>query len=227
MWAYTRHALAFFQDNLPFTEMLARNDLISTSNGYCFARLGETYAVYLKNGGTTSLDLDSSTLSYDVQWYNPRTGGPLVAGTVTVITGPGPQNIGLPPSQTSQDWVALIATEVDSDGDGVPNHSDAFPFNPNETVDTDGDGLGDNFEQLIIDANGGDAIDTFNDVLTDDDFDGDGVSNYIEFLLGFDPTDGATPSVPAGRAAGLILLQGMVGALFVWRVKNRRRFSSN
>ncbi|GHA17988.1 hypothetical protein GCM10008090_29650 [Arenicella chitinivorans] len=33
---------------------------------------------------------------------------------------------------------------VDSDNDGVPDHLDAFPFDPNEQSDSDGDGLGDN-----------------------------------------------------------------------------------
>ncbi len=32
----------------------------------------------------------------------------------------------------------------DADGDGVPNSDDAFPEDPTETVDTDGDGVGDN-----------------------------------------------------------------------------------
>lgn len=33
---------------------------------------------------------------------------------------------------------------VDSDGDGVGDNADAFPNDPSETVDTDGDGIGDN-----------------------------------------------------------------------------------
>lgn len=32
----------------------------------------------------------------------------------------------------------------DTDGDGVPDAQDAFPLNPNETTDTDGDGIGNN-----------------------------------------------------------------------------------
>src|SRR5690606_31080481 len=34
--------------------------------------------------------------------------------------------------------------DPDIDGDGVANESDAFPYDPNESVDTDGDGFGDN-----------------------------------------------------------------------------------
>ena len=32
----------------------------------------------------------------------------------------------------------------DADGDGVPDEEDAFPNDPNESVDTDGDGIGNN-----------------------------------------------------------------------------------
>ena len=32
----------------------------------------------------------------------------------------------------------------DKDGDGVPDDDDAFPEDPDESVDTDGDGVGDN-----------------------------------------------------------------------------------
>ena len=37
-----------------------------------------------------------------------------------------------------------VATDVDSDGDGVIDTDDAFPNDPSETLDSDGDGVGDN-----------------------------------------------------------------------------------
>ncbi len=58
------------------------------------------------------------------------------------------------------------AVVIDSDGDGVPDSEDAFPWNPKEYADEDGDGLGDN-------------IDT----------DGDGYTNAEEFKAGTDPLD--------------------------------------
>ena len=86
----------------------------------------------------------------------------------------------------------------DSDEDGVPDNQDAFPSDPAETVDTDGDGIGNNadtdddndkmpdaweiqygFEPLIDDAS--------------DDSDGDGISNLDEFY------DGSNPVVPRGN----------------------------
>jgi hypothetical protein len=48
--------------------------------------------------------------------------------------------------------------------------------------------MGDNFEQCIIDADTEDAIEALEDVLPEDDFDGDGINNLDEFLDGTDPT---------------------------------------
>ena len=41
---------------------------------------------------------------------------------------------------------------IDSDGDGVGDNSDAFPSDANETMDTDGDGVGDNTDAYPDDA---------------------------------------------------------------------------
>ncbi|VAW59805.1 OmpA-like transmembrane domain protein, partial [hydrothermal vent metagenome] len=62
----------------------------------------------------------------------------------------------------------------DRDGDGVINALDAFPDDPTETSDLDGDGIGDN---------------------ADTDRDGDGISNDFETQLGTDPND-ATSTPP-------------------------------
>jgi len=56
-------------------------------------------------------------------------------------------------------------------------------------TDTDGDGLPDDLEQQIIDADPNDAISTLDDVLPGDDFDGDGESNWTEYANATDPTD--------------------------------------
>ncbi|MEL7237570.1 MAG: thrombospondin type 3 repeat-containing protein, partial [Planctomycetota bacterium] len=72
------------------------------------------------------------------------------------------------------DDVQIIAPDpLDSDGDGVPDDEDAFPFDPTETTDTDGDGVGDN----------GDAFPT--DPTETADTDGDGVGDNADAF----PTD--------------------------------------
>jgi hypothetical protein len=54
--------------------------------------------------------------------------------------------------------------------------------------DTDTDGLSDDWEQQIIDADPNDGITTINDVNPNDDFDGDGLTNDEEFWNRTDPT---------------------------------------
>ncbi len=71
------------------------------------------------------------------------------------------------------------------------NRAESFVFVQN---DVDQDGLLDTWEQQIIDHNETDAISTIFEVLPDDDYDSDGLSNLEEFQFGTDPcnpdTDG-------------------------------------
>jgi hypothetical protein len=106
MWDQTRHALEFFQRYLAFPQMRPADELTSGKGDYCFAKPGEVYAVYLPGGGSTELELPQG--EYTVQWYNPRTGGPLQNGTVADVSGPGSRSIGEPPAEKSQDWAVLV-----------------------------------------------------------------------------------------------------------------------
>jgi hypothetical protein len=106
MWTYTRYALEFFQNYLPFQDMNPMDELTSRSDDFVLARPGEVYAVYLPSGGTADLDLAAG--AYSVRWFNPRSAGPLETGDRAEITGPGTLSIGSPPSSAEADWVALV-----------------------------------------------------------------------------------------------------------------------
>lgn len=80
------------------------------------------------------------------------------------------------PDGNSQITLNLIYQKPDQDKDGYPDDIDAFPTDPNEWSDLDGDGLGDN---------------------SDPDKDGDGISNDYEGQVGTDPND------PASKPADL------------------------
>ncbi|QNF33977.1 DUF5060 domain-containing protein [Adhaeribacter swui] len=108
MWDLTNYALQFFNQYLPFWQMLNADNLTAVTNDYCLALPGKIYAIYLPQGGTTTLDLGTNSGNYLVQWYNPQTGGALQNGTVPQITGSGINSIGFPPKNDTQDWVCLV-----------------------------------------------------------------------------------------------------------------------
>ncbi|MCM8536406.1 MAG: malectin domain-containing carbohydrate-binding protein [Lentisphaeraceae bacterium] len=128
-WDYCRHALNFFNaNNVPFVDMENRNDLIGNgsnniSNGYCFAKVGSNYVVYLPKGGTKNLNLNGLSGSYNVKWYDPRNGGQLQNGSVASINGGGNRSIGTAPNNTGKDWVIYI---VNSDLQGTTEEQNGY-----------------------------------------------------------------------------------------------------
>ncbi|HHI92891.1 MAG TPA: hypothetical protein ENK04_05145 [Gammaproteobacteria bacterium] len=102
----------------------------------------------------------------------------------------------------------VTAGMLDSDGDGVPNALDRFPYDPTEFADADNDGIGDNADPDDNSAISKDPnLDSDNDGLSDAveyqlgtnvnvaDTDGDGINDNVEIQVGLNPldaTDGAT-----------------------------------
>jgi len=109
----TGFATGIFRTQLPFTEMVADNDLASPrgSQDYVFHRpenqdlgIPAVYAVYRAFGTETELTLGLGTHSVD--WFNPRTGeGPLPA---TPLVGPGPQALVPLAQDPGMDWLAIV-----------------------------------------------------------------------------------------------------------------------
>jgi hypothetical protein len=108
MWDITRIALDFFSQYLPFGDMKSADGLLSGSRGFCFAKEGESYAVYLTSVGAPQIDLGLAGGRYSVFWLNPREGGGLQKGTVETVLGKGMQSIGRPAGEPDEDWVALV-----------------------------------------------------------------------------------------------------------------------
>jgi len=112
-WNYARFALEFFKANrIPFWEMRNADALVGNpdhdNSRYCFAQPGRIYLVYLPTGGTTELDLSGTTSAYEVQWFNPRKGGGLVAGSQNQVKAGGIVSVGQPPTDANEDWVVLL-----------------------------------------------------------------------------------------------------------------------
>lgn len=100
--------------------------------------------------------------------------------------------------------------QADADNDGAGDVCDDFPNNPQETRDTDSDGMGDNYET----AHGFNLNDPAD---ASADADQDGISNLQEFLAGSNPRDVVVPAtaqedVPLPLWA-LVLLTLMLGRM--------------
>ena len=112
-WDYCRIALEFFRtEKIPFPEMTSSNVLIGNAKDdnskFCFAKPGELYLVFLPNGGTTDLDLSAAKGRFTVKWFNPRTGGELMNGSVNSVNGGGTVALGNPPADAAEDWLIVI-----------------------------------------------------------------------------------------------------------------------
>jgi len=108
MWAQTRHALEFFQENLPFWEMETADELTPDEDDYCFAKPGEIYAIYDVAPENPQLNLEDTEGNFTVQWYDPRNGGALSDGSVTSVEGGSMVSLGAPPADGDKDWVVLV-----------------------------------------------------------------------------------------------------------------------
>ena len=102
------YAQDFVMRYLPFENMKHHDELTPSPDDYVLALPGEVYAVYLPNGGTAPLDLSEASGSFDVKWYNPRTGGELQDGTVRTVQGGGSRSLGNAPADVMSDWAVLV-----------------------------------------------------------------------------------------------------------------------
>jgi hypothetical protein len=112
-WNYCRIALQFFQYyHIPLLQMRCADDLAGNAENdnsvYCLAEPGEIYVIYLPSGGSAALDLGNTYSVFKVQWFNPRSGGPLRTGSPAEVNGPGIVTLGEPPEHKDEDWVLLI-----------------------------------------------------------------------------------------------------------------------
>lgn len=112
-WDYCRIAIEFFQNNdVPFWEMKNADALIGNpenqNTGFCLAKPNECYVVYLPETKPTKIDLSQASGTFEIDWYDPRSGGELKTGSVKGIQGGRSSDLGSPPSDADQDWAILI-----------------------------------------------------------------------------------------------------------------------
>jgi len=100
-----RRARLFVEEN-SFWQFEPKNELVSS--GYCFAKEGITYLIYLPQRGSVSLDLRGFTGEFSIQWLDPVTGNTSDGGTVS---GGGLQDLGASPF-ASPDAVVKVSLNL-------------------------------------------------------------------------------------------------------------------
>jgi hypothetical protein len=116
--------------------------------------------------GSGSGDLDGTVVSWDWSWNGGSASGETAVGTFPVGTTTVTLTVTDNGGETDSDTVDVTVLEY-----------------------SDNDILADDWERAIVEADAGDAIETIDDVLPEDDFNGDGVSNVIAYALGFGATE--------------------------------------
>ena len=108
-WDQNRYARRFFENEIPFWRMKPADELTSDDQSYCLAEADQMYVVYKPMGlNKVELNLRSTQMLYDIKWFNPRTGGELVSGSVTGIGGGSVVNVGAPPTDVDLDWIVVV-----------------------------------------------------------------------------------------------------------------------
>jgi len=146
---WTGHALDFF-GLLPLADMQSNRDQASSDNGgntYTLAVPGNVYAIYNDhNGGPLEIDLSDApqNVSFQVTWFNPRTGD-MLAGDVTSVNGGGVTELGTAPNQANDDWAVLLVGDDDfifADGfETLAPTAPVFDPAPGDQVDSEGDSI--------------------------------------------------------------------------------------
>jgi hypothetical protein len=92
MWAYTWIGRLFMAE-LPVSEMAPKDNLLGIDDGQVFYKKGLVYAIYLPNGGQTTLNLSAENGSWEMKWYNVNTG---TWGQVVTLTAGSNVSLGAP-----------------------------------------------------------------------------------------------------------------------------------
>lgn len=110
-----KHAYDFYIDNnIPFYEMDNQDEIVT--DGICHGDEFQNYVIYREKWGATPKPNTTIDLvgEYEVKWYNPRTGGALLEGSVTSLSTGNDLDLGEPPSEVIEDWVIYLKSTIEA-----------------------------------------------------------------------------------------------------------------
>ena len=112
IWRYSRQARELLE-TFAFWEMEPADQLLTGESdawggGEVLALPDREYAIYLPDASqTATLSIGGPTyVQFELRWFNPRKG--VFEGDSVPLQGGGPANLGAPPSDPDEDWVATI-----------------------------------------------------------------------------------------------------------------------
>ena len=106
-WKQSTLATQFIKQ-FPLKEMKNADELVSTKNAYCLAKPDEVYVVYLPAESKNAKIKLQSNKRLKIKWFNPRTGGNFLEGSISTVSGPGTVLLGEPPTDIEKDWVLVL-----------------------------------------------------------------------------------------------------------------------
>ena len=149
-WKYCRHALTFFEENDFAFELMANQNALVSGNGdnanRCLAKIGDTYLVQLRSGGTHTLNLTGTSGSFTVKWFNPRTGGPAIPAAN--LDGGSVVSLGSPPDSPTEDWIGLVKS---TSGSSATNSSPSVAAGADRQAFLTGESVSLSLEGVISD----------------------------------------------------------------------------
>jgi hypothetical protein len=87
VWEAIRKNMGYarnYASRLDLSQAVPHGDLVDSEPvGYCLAKPGSQYLVFLPNGGDVTLDLSAVTGTLSVEWFNPSTGVATNGGTTS------------------------------------------------------------------------------------------------------------------------------------------------
>ena len=109
-WVQSGHVVSFWRDlvqgdGVDPQALQPMNNITDTDTDWVLGAAGQAYVIFLREGGSTNLDLTGHSGDFEVTWFDPRTGASTGAAAVS---GGSDVDLGMPPSDSDADWVMFV-----------------------------------------------------------------------------------------------------------------------
>lgn len=109
-WDQGKVCLDFFNENkIPYWEMENRDEWLVKGDGYVMSDGKDQVVIYIKEvQQTIEIDLAHLDGTFEVMWYNTRSGGPLKQGEKLLVQAGQTESLGPAPMNDNEDWAIWL-----------------------------------------------------------------------------------------------------------------------